>query len=172
MVKDEMAMIQRMVMMLIGDFIGYVGNEARGVQGNNPDVNSNGHKLCSFVTENNLIMINANQALCSGVFSRSTSASVSLLDYALLDANAFLQVKCMIIGELNVMLSHSDHSPVMIELNVGKTELVMTEIPKQRVYSLNSKTAGMFQKNIDQILEQGLGRIIQQWKSAVCSNWR
>ena len=149
-----------------------MGNDARGVKGNNQDVNSNGHKLCSFVTENNLIMINANQALCSGVFSRSTSASVSLLDYALADANAFLRVKCMIIDELNVMLSHSDHSPVMIELDVGKTELVVTEIPKQRVYSLNSKTAGMFQKNIDQILEQGLGRIIQQWTSAVCSNWR
>ena len=48
-------------------------------------------------------MLNADKQICSGIFTRSTANSVTLLDYALADDGAKRQVKCMIIDEINVM---------------------------------------------------------------------
>ena len=73
---------------LVGDFNGHVGNDLEGVEGNKADINSNGRLLRSFVDTNNLTMLNADKQICSGIFTRSTANSVTLLDYALADDGA------------------------------------------------------------------------------------
>ena len=110
MIKVEMETIQHKgyKVILIGDFNGHVGNDEDGITGNRGDINSKRHRLRSFVTINSLLLLNANQSWCSGTLTRLTSNSVTL-DYALADVGAKNRVNCMIIDEMNTILSHSDH---------------------------------------------------------------
>ena len=67
---------------LMGDFNAHVGNGIQGVPGNRKEVNANGRLVQSFVENNELVMINAQRQLCSGIFTRMGHNSATLLDYA------------------------------------------------------------------------------------------
>ena len=160
MIKVEMETIQHegYEVILIGDFNGHVGSDEDGVPGNRGDINSNGHRLRSFVSNNNLTLLNADKSLCFGTFTRSTSNSVTVLDYALADAGARNRVNCMIIDEMNAMLSHSDHSSILLELDIGPKPANERAIGTQSLPGLNNKNAAQFRAELDLILgEQDWG---------------
>ena len=122
MIKQEMETIQRegYDVILIGDFIGHVSNNNERVPGNWDSINSNKYRLRSFVSANNLHLLNVDLSFCSGTFSCSKSNSVMLLDYALVDKGAKSRGNCMILDKLNMMLSHSNHSSILLEVNAGQ----------------------------------------------------
>lgn len=49
--------------MIIGDLNAHVGVPPEGIEGNRPGVNSNGHKLLNFVSNNYLVMLNSDKEL-------------------------------------------------------------------------------------------------------------
>ena len=92
--------------------------------------------------------------ICSGVFTWSTLNSVNLLDYVLVDQVASKRVNCMIIDELNVMVSHSDHSLVLVELDLGVGDQSAVEQTQDQIASPTAKNVANFRIELDQLLEE------------------
>ena len=77
------------------------------------------HKVWHSIEMVLIVMLNTKRNLCSGMFTRSTINSVTLLGYALVDQGALKRVNCMISDEMNHVLSPSDHSLILVELDLG-----------------------------------------------------
>ena len=54
--------------MITGDMNGHVGIPPDSIEGNRPGTNNNGEKLLNFVRSNNLLLLNQDKELCSGLF--------------------------------------------------------------------------------------------------------
>ena len=87
--------------------------------GNNPDINYNGRLIGEFVYNNDLRIVNADKDRCSGTFTRVVANSVSLLDLVIEGGGPTVLVHSMVVDELNQFLAGSDHSPLIVTLNVG-----------------------------------------------------
>ncbi len=88
--------------MIIGDMNAHVGTPPDGIEGNRPGTNTNGEKLLNFVRNNNLLMLNQDEELCSGLFTRITPLSSTVLDYVLVSRALKNSVVRMIIDEPEV----------------------------------------------------------------------
>ena len=67
--------------MILGDLNGHVGVPPLGIEGNHTRVNSNGELLLNFIGINNLTMINKDQNICQGTFTRITpNSGTTILD--------------------------------------------------------------------------------------------
>ena len=121
MIQAEMVALteQGYACLLVGDFNGHIGCDDQGVVGNNPDINYNGRLIREFVFNNDLVIVNADKDRCSGTFTRVVSNSVSLLDLAIEGRGPSVLVHSMVVDELNQFLTGSDHSPLIVTLNVG-----------------------------------------------------
>ena len=67
-------------------------------------------------------MVNADKSRCKGIFTRVVSNSVSLLDLVVEDGNPCGVVHSMVIDEFNNLLGGSDHSVLIVTVNMGTNE--------------------------------------------------
>ena len=106
--------------MILGDLNGHVGVPPLGIEGNHTRVNSNGELLPNFIGINDLTMINKDQNICQGTFTRITpNSGTTILDYVLVSANAKQDITEMIIDEERDVLSTSDHVLVTVKINLS-----------------------------------------------------
>ena len=98
-----------------------MGNNDKGIEGNSPDINYNEKLLRDFIDSSGLTMINEVKTRCSGVFFRTTSNSATCIDYVLADTNSNDLIMQMTIDSKKEVLWGSDHSSLLIELNMGIT---------------------------------------------------
>jgi hypothetical protein len=67
-------------------------------------------------------VVNADKSRCKGIFTRVVSNSVSLLDLVVEDGNPCGVVHSMVIDEFNNLLGGSDHSVLIVTVNMGTNE--------------------------------------------------
>ncbi len=68
---------------------------------------------------NDLCIVNADKDRCLGTFTRVVANSVSLLDLVIEGGGPTVLVHSMVVDELNQFLAGSNHSPLIVTLNVG-----------------------------------------------------
>ncbi|XP_023345051.1 uncharacterized protein LOC111714221 [Eurytemora carolleeae] len=117
--------------MIIGDMNAHVGTPPDGIEGNRPGTNTNGEKLLNFVRNNNLLMLNQDKELCSGLFTRITPLSSTVLDYVLVSRALKNSIARMIIDEQLQWFSGSDHVAVYVEVILPDTKEHI-ELPKKK----------------------------------------
>ena len=117
--------------MIIGDMNAHVGTPPDGIEGNRPGTNTNGEKLLNFVRNNNLLMLNQDKELCSGLFTRITPLSSTVLDYVLVSRALKNSVARMIIDEQLQWFSGSDHVAVYVEVILPDNKEHI-ELPKKK----------------------------------------
>ena len=139
---------------ILGDLNGHVGNDDRGIEGNSPDINYNGKLLRDFIDSNDLIMINADKTRCSGLFTRTNSNSATCIDYVLADSNSEELIMQMTIDSNKEVLWGSDHSSVLIELNMG---IILDQgyiTPEPKVPNPSKKSAPSYASTLDRLLSE------------------
>ena len=104
--------------MIIGDLNAHVGVPPEGIEGNRPGVNSNGHKLLNFVSNNYLVMLNRDKELCTGTFTRITPTTSSILDYAIVTKDLVGEVIRMGIDTDVDLFTGSDHVALRIDVKL------------------------------------------------------
>ena len=121
--------------MVVGDLNAHVGDGPQGIEGNRPEVNSNGRKLRSFIEYNGMIMINADKARCDGLFTRVTPNSSTILDYAIASGTMQPLVDRLLIDESGRILAGSDHAAIFVKVNVEERVEIqqVQEEPKPRI---------------------------------------
>ena len=107
---------------ILGDFNGHVGNGEDGIVGNLPNVNFNGRLLQDFVSVNTLKMVNADQEITSGIFTRSAGGFSTVLDYVLATGGASSRIRKLHIDEEGEIFSGSDHAGLMLEIEAVEAE--------------------------------------------------
>ena len=138
---------------VLGDLNGHVGCDERGIPGNRPDINFNGGLIRDFVEASSMVIINADQQKCSGVFTRVTANSQTCIDYVLCDSNTTELIDNMIIDVNNETLWGSDHSAILVNVNLG---MFVNEIPtlkEQKLKSPTQKTKHRYTKHLDEIIK-------------------
>ena len=88
-------------------------------------------------------------------FKQLSVNSVTILNNALAEEGAKQQVNCMIIDKRNLMLSHSDHSPILLEVNSGKKMESTDSLPEQKILSPDNRTVYRFKRELDSIRNGG-----------------
>ena len=68
---------------LVGDYDGHIGDDEEGIPGNKESINLNGSLLRTFVKSNHLELINADEELTTGKFTRSAAGNSTILDLAM-----------------------------------------------------------------------------------------
>ena len=76
------------------------------------DINFKWGLIQDFVQASSMLIINADQQKCSGVFTRVTANSQTCIDYVLGDSNKADLIDNMIIDVNNETLWGSDHSAI------------------------------------------------------------
>ena len=69
--------------LILGDFNGHIGNKEYGIPVNKEHINSNGVLLQQFIRSNNLILLNVDSNLTTGMYTRSAGGIQTILDYGL-----------------------------------------------------------------------------------------
>jgi len=105
--------------LLTGDFNAHVGNDSQGIPRNNKDINWNGRLVREFIHNNNLSIVNKDPVRCTGVFTRITSNSMSILDLVL-ENNADQLVDKLEIDEYNDVLGGSDHAALFFTVRIPR----------------------------------------------------
>ena len=115
---------QGFVVLALGDFNARLG-EIRGLEGNNPDRNSNAPLFMDFVKQTQLLIINT-LPVAKGFFTRFMNASGlpgtrSVLDYGLIDNQAAHSVQSFVIDEDARFAAGSDHAllEVVVSYSLG-----------------------------------------------------
>jgi len=154
MIQQEMATIQQegFDCIILGDLNGHIGNDARGIEDNAPDINYNGTLLRDFISNTNLVLLNADKTRCSGVFTRRTMNSTSCLDYVLADAGANESIVSLTVDLDKEVLWGSDHSSLLLELNMGIIQRIPHPDAYSRAHNPSAKTASTYASTLDRLL--------------------
>ena len=115
--EDDMKKLRRegYVIVLNGDLNGWVGCGRGGIPGNRPEVNSNGVRLMNFLERTGMIHLNGT-AKCTGLYTRHSSNSATVLDYVAVRKEDLPMVKSMFIDENSTLGGNSDHVYVITTL--------------------------------------------------------
>ena len=114
--------------LLKGDFNGWVGCGEEGVPGNRVEVNKNGERFLSFLRSNEMNHLNGTK-VCTGLFSRHSKKSTTLLDYVCTFKKDLPMVKSVFVDEKGVLGGHSDHVYIITSLHVN---FVSSESPTSK----------------------------------------
>ena len=106
--------------MIMGDMNAHVGAPPRGIAGNRQGVNTNGIKLLNFVDNNDSVLMNKEENVCTGLFTRITPQSCSILDYVLATQDIVPKGKRMVIDEEGRWCSGSDHVGIRVDITLEK----------------------------------------------------
>ena len=68
----------------LGDMNGHIGNGPDGIEGNKQDVNKNGELLLGFAKGLDISIINTNQKITKGLFTRRMNGIETVVDYGLM----------------------------------------------------------------------------------------
>ena len=107
--------------LIIGDMNAHVGIPPLGIEGNRTGVNSNGVRLLNFIKNNDMVMLNQDKELCSGLFTRITPFSCSVLDYVLVTRSLHDEVLRMGVDEGLELFTGSDHVAVRVDVRIPTT---------------------------------------------------
>ena len=106
--------------MIMGVMNTHVGVPPRGIAGNRQGVNTNGIKLLNFIDNNDLVLMNKEANVCTGLFTRISPQSCSILDYVLATRDMVPKVKRMVIDEEGMWCSGSDHVGIRVDITLEK----------------------------------------------------
>ena len=98
-----------------GDMNGWVGAGPEGIPGNRSEVNSNGKKFMDFLNNAGMVHVNGTEK-CTGLYTRHSSNSSTVLDYVSVGKDDLDLVKSMFIDENSVLGGNSDHVYVITTL--------------------------------------------------------
>ena len=144
---------------VLGDLNGHVGCDIKGIPGNRPDINYNGTLIRDFVDTSDMSIANADKNKCSGLFTRVTANSQTCIDYVLVDkANIYL-VDSMVINVNNETLWGSDHSAILVELNLGTVVEDLPSIKEQKLKGPTLKNHKIYTKRLDIITSKDWGNL-------------
>ena len=138
--------------MIPGDFNGHIGNKEYGIPGNKDHVNSNGVLLQQFIRSNNLILLNADSNITTGMYTRSAGGIPTILDYGLATKDSIDLVRRMIIDEPGVVMAGSDHVALILDLEINKCQTVAPSNYETINIPLNPDYK-VIQQNLDNILQ-------------------
>ena len=138
--------------LILGDFNGHIGNKEYGIPGNKDHVNSNGVLLQQFIRSNNLILLNADSNITTGMYTRSAGGIPTILDYGLATKDSIDLVRRMIIDEPGVVMAGSDHVALILDLEINKCQTVAPSNYETINIPLNPDYK-VFQQNLDNILQ-------------------
>ena len=139
---------------LMGDFNGHIGCDSQGVGGNLPDVNHNGRLVRDFCARNDLCIVNADKSRCSGIFTRVVSNSVSLLDLVIEEATPGGVVHSMVVDEFNNLLGGSDHSALIVTLQLGAVQTEDTARREEYIPSPSEANSELFRTKLSDLMGQ------------------
>ena len=140
--------------LLLGDLNGHVGNGGNGIEGNHPSVNFNGRLIHNFVEFNNLYMINADQSVTTGVFTRVGGGNATVLDYVLATQGAKELVQGLEIDEQGVNLPGSDHAGLFLYCKLPEARAQEPEEQDLVINTPASPDYTVFHNKVDEILDQ------------------
>ena len=101
--------------LLNGDMNGWVGCGPTGIPGNRRETNSNGLRFMDFLDRTRMMHVNGT-AKCSGLFTRHSSNSSTVLDYVSVSKEDLPMVRSMLVDENSVLGGNSDHVFVVTTL--------------------------------------------------------
>ena len=112
---------------LMGDFNGHIGCDAQGVAGNLPDINHNGRLA-------------------------RVSNAVSLLDLVAEDATPGVVVHSMVVDEYNNLLGGSDHSALIVSLQLWVVQLEDPSGQEEYIPSPSEANAELFRSKLSELM--------------------
>ena len=115
--EDDMRILRRegYKVVLNGDCNGWVGCGVGGIPGNRPEVNSNGIRLMSFLERAGMLHLNGTNK-CTGLYTRHSGNSLTVLDYVSVRKEDLPMVKSMFFDENSTLGGNSDHVFVITTL--------------------------------------------------------
>ena len=154
MIQAELASLrgQGYSCVLMGDFNGHIGCDAQGVAGNLPDINHNGRLARNFFSHNDLCVVNADKSRCTGIFTRVVSNSVSLLDLVAEDVTPGGVVHSMVVDEYNNLLGGSDHSALIVTLQLEVMQPEDRSDQEEYIPSPSEANAELFRSKLSELM--------------------
>ena len=131
---------------LAGDFNGHIGADSQGIPGNNIDINSNGRLIRSFISGNDLRIVNSDAGRCKGLFTRITHNSVSALDLVLEDGTGDPLVSEMSIDTFGDILGGSDHSAIFYKLRINSGTSIIEPREEDPIVGPNQATGEAYRE--------------------------
>ena len=125
--------------MLKGDFNGWVGCGPGGIPGNRKEVNTNGTRFMDFLERSGMLHLNGTEK-CTGLYTRHSSNSSTVLDYVAVRKEDLPLVKSVFVDENSLLGGNSDHVFLITTL-----ELVYTSGP-----SATTKSRQATRWNVDE----------------------
>ena len=150
---------------LNGDMNGWVGCQKEGIPGNRKETNSNGLKFMDFLDRNRMLHLNGTEK-CTGLYTRHSSNSATVLDYVSVSKEDLPIVKSVFVDENSVLGGNSDHVFVVTTLeqsySAGPTPTTKTRQAIKWDIKEDTDWAKFRQKQTALLKEVP----IQQWKEA------
>ena len=137
---------------LAGDFNGHIGADSQGIPGNNIDINSNGRLIRSFISANDLRIVNSDAERCKGLFTWITHNSVSALDLVLEDDTDDLLVTEMSKETFGEILGGSDHSTIFYKLRIKSGTSTIEPQEEDLIVGPNQATGEAYREDFEALV--------------------
>lgn len=126
----------------LGDFNGHIGNQlGKGIPGNKPDINPNGHRFLNFLKHTNTVHINGcvrvpgswDTRITSGLWTRQRGGHSTVLDYGVVSAEHINSVITMTVDDCGEYGTLSDHNWLFLDLyDKFATRKRVSNLPKKK----------------------------------------
>ena len=133
-------------LVIAGDMNGWIGSK---ISGNDPRTNKNGERLVSFLERNEMFHLNGSTKT-TGVWTRHSADSSSVLDYVLMEEQHKSSFKKMHIDEKGSLGGGSDHVWIILDILDEYVKTKPGKREKREVWKIDStKNWGNFKKTVD-----------------------
>ena len=140
---------------LVGDYNGHIGDDEEGIPGNKESINLNGSLLRTLVKSNHLELINVDEELTTGKFTRSAAGNSTILDLSMTTPGDKRLVEHILIDEDGTFLPDSNHAVLILDLNINKSVKVGDEQAINMILNIpRNSYFSKFQENLDGIMSE------------------